>query len=157
MNKLLVPVLLIVAVLGIYGSYYFFKQNQESQNLLKNPSEINAVQSKEILAKVEILLILPKDENPTIVSVVDKSKLKGQKFFEKAENGDKVIIFLKAKKAILYRPSSNKIVDVAGVNIEKTQEQATPSGTVKPTVAVEEEVPTPTKKSSITPSPTEKP
>jgi hypothetical protein len=53
------------------------------------------------------------DEAPTLATIVDKEQLQGQEFFNRSQNGDKVLIFPQAKKAILYRPSTKKIVEVA--------------------------------------------
>ncbi len=66
------------------------------------------------------------EENPTIATVTDKEKLSGQAFFQKAENGDKVIIYRQSGKAILYRPGIKKIVDVVTLN------QATEVATAAP-------------------------
>jgi hypothetical protein len=65
------------------------------------------------IQKVSQLIELP-NEQPSIATVVDASKLKGQEFFANAENGDKVLIYAKAKVSILYRPSSNKIIKQSG-------------------------------------------
>ena len=154
MKKLFLPAVLIVALLGAYGTYYFYKQYQETRKLIKNPIEIGRAEDKQIISDVGKLLVLPKDETPTIVTVVDKSKLKNQKFFDKSENGDKVLIFLKTRKAILYRPSSNKIVDVAGVTIEKNKNEATSSASQEKTTVTPTKEPTPTP-TTKPPSPTE--
>ena len=65
------------------------------------------------------LLALPSDEKPTVATITDVEKLKEQVFFKNAMNNDKVLIYTKAKKAILYRPSENKIVEVGAVNINQ--------------------------------------
>ncbi len=41
---------------------------------------------------------------------------KGQPFFANAQVGDKVLIYYKAKKAILYNPTDNKIVEVGPIS-----------------------------------------
>lgn len=49
------------------------------------------------------------DGNPVVLTVEDKTKAT-QPFLQQAENGDKVLLYYKAKKAILYRPSEKRIV-----------------------------------------------
>lgn len=87
--------------------YFFWKY--------KSVSSSQAVQQKELntaISKVGALMDLPKDESPTLATITDKEKLKSQPFFERAENGDQVLFYLKLGRAILYRPSTNRIVDV---------------------------------------------
>lgn len=69
-----------------------------------------------LVAKIGTLIELPAGEEPTIATVTDKTKLTDQPFFASAQNGDVVLIYTHAKKAYLYRPGSNKILDVAPVN-----------------------------------------
>lgn len=64
-----------------------------------------------LLTKLKSIIQIP-DETPSIATVSDKNALKKQQaFFALAENGDKVIVFPQAKKAILFRPSTNKIIE----------------------------------------------
>lgn len=70
-------------------------------------------ENKQLVDKVGKLLVLPSDEEPTIATVSDLTKLKNQAFFAKAQFGDKVLIYNRAKKAILYRPSNNQIIELA--------------------------------------------
>jgi hypothetical protein len=65
------------------------------------------------VAAVGKLIVLPTDEQPTLATVVDPSKLKNQPFFAQAQKGDQVLIYTNARKAILYSPTANKIVEVA--------------------------------------------
>jgi len=90
-----------------------------TQKLLKNPTQTAKVEVKEMVEKVEKLIELPKDETPTIATVSDLSKLKNQSFFANAKKYDKIFIYTKAKKAYLYRPSENKIIEVAAINLNK--------------------------------------
>ena len=129
----------ITAFLLVAAVFYYFKY-QEVQKLLKNPREIVKTEVQDLVTRVGKLMVLPNDEQPTVATVQDKKKLKGQSFFAKAENGDKVLIYIKTKRAILYRPSSNKIIEVAPINVGKTT-QAAPSttsgkaGAISPTVS----------------------
>jgi len=47
--------------------------------------------------------------------VTDANSFSNQAGFENAENGDKVLIYTNAKKAILYRPSINEIIVVTDI------------------------------------------
>ena len=100
-------VFIIVATSG-YFNYQYFKLSKD----LKKP---NTDVSK-IIEKVSKLMILPKNETPTVATVSDPEALKSQKFFYNAAKDDKVIIYSNAEKAILYRPSENKIVEIAPIN-----------------------------------------
>ncbi len=67
------------------------------------------------LEHVRRLMVLP-DEMPTIATVTEPEKLKNQSFFEHAKTGDKVLVFTNAKKAVLYDPVADKIIEVAPLN-----------------------------------------
>jgi hypothetical protein len=66
---------------------------------------------------------VPKDETPTLATVTDKTKLKDQPFFKDAENGDQILIFPQAKKAIIYREKENRLINVGPIAI--TSDKAT--------------------------------
>ena len=79
----------------------------------------NKKENENVLKKVENLTIVPPNEIPEIATVADITKLSGQTFFANAKNGDKVLIYRKAKRVIIYRPEGNKIIDT-GPLIEPT-------------------------------------
>jgi hypothetical protein len=121
----LVPWVLLVLVL-LAGAGFVFRQHREAKqlqnqllDLKQNPQKATEEESKALLDKVGQLIELP-NEQPTIATVTDLSALKDQAFFANAQVDDKVLIFSNAKKAILYRPSTNKIIEVAPVNLDST-------------------------------------
>ncbi len=91
------------------GSGYFYWQYREAVN--SNP----IYETEQVTAAVRRLMDLPQDSLPTLATVTEKEKLQGQDFFKNAENGDKVLIYVDEGKAILYRPSINKIIDIAPI------------------------------------------
>lgn len=111
---------LIVLLILVGISYYFYSQYRKTQLLLKKESTIAKDEAKYLLSMIEKLIDLPQDEAPTIATVTDKSVLPKQPFYTKAENGDKILLYEKAKRAILYRPRLNKIIEVAPLNILPT-------------------------------------
>jgi len=108
-------------MLAIGSSIFFYNKYQQSQQQLKNPQTALQAQTTELVNKVGELTALP-DEAPTVATVSDVSKLANQSFFAGAKNGDKVLIFSKSKKAILYRPSENIIVNIAPLNIDSSSQ-----------------------------------
>jgi len=103
-----------VAVLALI-SIFLFVQYREAQAKLHPSAAASTKQVLQTIDKVGKLVILPTDENPSVVTVSDPAKLSGQKFFAHAKAGDKVLIYNKAGEAILYRPSTNQIVTIAPV------------------------------------------
>lgn len=63
----------------------------------------------EIVTRINKELSIQGDGNPAVLTVNDKSKA-SQPFLQGAENGDKVVLYYKAKKSVLYRPSEKRIV-----------------------------------------------
>lgn len=122
MKKIFLTLFVILIVLGALGSsYYFYNQNQITQKLLKDPSAASKEEIKVVTKALSKIMDLPTDEEPSVATVLDKEKVKDQPFFAKAENGDKVVIYSKSSKAILFRPSSNRIIEVAPINLGQTQ------------------------------------
>jgi len=137
----LLPFLIAIAI-GAGGIYYLAKNRPELLGLPLGQTQV-AAEVDALIAEVGKLIALPSDEKPTVATVTDVEKVKEQPFFTNAQNGDKVLIYTNAKKAILYRPSEKRIVEVGAVNIRQ-QDQGNQAEEVSPT-------PKPTS----TPSPTE--
>lgn len=117
--KVVVPV---VAIVAIVAAGYFYSQ---VRTLKQNPQAAAQQEVQALVAKVGRLLVLPADEVPTVATVSDPEALKDQPFFASATQGDKVLIYTTAKKAVLYSVSLNKVIDVAPLNIG-TQKAVTP-------------------------------
>jgi hypothetical protein len=90
-------------------------------------STSNAEEAKKLVEKIGQYMELPTGSVPTLATVTDIAKLKNQAFFARAANGDKVLIYADAKKAILYRPQTNKIIDVAPLVTSQTDMTGSPS------------------------------
>ncbi len=111
---------IVILALGIVA-FYFYNQYQQ---IKKNPNAVAKQETDALVDQVGKLIELPKDETPTVATVLDKEKLKDQPFFANANNGDKILIYTKAKKAIIFRPKENKLINVGPIAIdEKTKIQ----------------------------------
>lgn len=117
-------IVIIALLIAIGLAVYFYSQVIQ---LKKNPQAIAQQEVQRLVEQVSQLIVLPEGETPTIATVSDPEKLKDQPFFAKAQKGDRVLIYTNAKKAILYSPTANKIVEVAPINIGNT-----PAATTKP-------------------------
>ena len=114
MKKTLVAVFVLIFVGALGSAFYFYR---EVSTLKQNPQAAAEEEAEELVRIVGKLIILPKDEVPTIATVSDPEKLKDQPFFAKAKVGDKVLLYAKAQKAYLYDPLVNRILEVAPINV----------------------------------------
>lgn len=126
LKKFLIPLITLVVLAAGGAGYYFYTQYKTAQ---ANPQATAQKEVDALIAQVGKLIILPANETPTIATVSDPEKLKGQAFFVNALQGDKVLIYSTAKKAILYRPSAKKIIEVAPINL------GNPAPVPSPTIA----------------------
>jgi len=115
----LMPYVLIFLVLVAAGfaTYFWY----EAQALKKNPQRAAQEETLKLIGAISKLIVLPEGENPTIATVTDPERLREQPFFAKAKTGDKVLIYTNSRKAILYNPTQNKIIEVAPINIGNPQ------------------------------------
>lgn len=120
---------LLLIALSVAG--YFYYQYRQS------PKIQSAEEIKNLKEEIGAIFELPSDEEPTLATVTDREKLAEQPFFQKAENGDKVLIYSNSGRAVLYRPSQKKIIDVTAVNITKpADESAAPEVAAETTPAI---------------------
>ncbi len=110
-NKIILVIICVGAlVAAIVPSVYFYQKYQKTQ--VRTVDE-----AKKAIGK---LMVLPEGEEPTLATIADITKLEGQPFFSKAQNGDQILIYMTSRKAILYRPSLGKIIDVGPLAILPT-------------------------------------
>lgn len=128
LKNILIAALAILVVGAAGAAYYFYDQYQ---TIRENPTQATEEEVQGLINRMSELIALPEADipngEPTLATVQDKEQLKDQEFFTNAENGDKVLIYANARKAFLYRPSTNKIINVAPVTIGEDGTQATPS------------------------------
>ncbi len=122
----------VVVFLTGFGVYRFFVIQKELDRLKSSPTSLAdaaKTDAQQLVTEVGKLIVLPAGETPTVATVTDASRLQANPFFANAKKGDRVLIYTKAKKAILYRPGEHKIVDVGPISVgpTTTAAQQTPS------------------------------
>lgn len=113
-KRFILTLIFLVAVAGVAGSVYFHQRYQE---LKEHPNAAAEAVSLRLVEAIGKLIELPVDEAPSVVTIVDTTKLSDQPFFKTAQNGDILLAYVNSKEAILYRPSTNKIIQVASINV----------------------------------------
>lgn len=112
-----VVVLALLIGLGLYA-WQLRSDKTDLQNQLTalktNPQQAVQQQTTDLINQVGKHIDLPKGETPTVAAVTNADQAKKQSaFFNNAKNGDKVLLYVKAGEAILYRPTEDKIILVA--------------------------------------------
>jgi hypothetical protein len=120
-------IILLIVIIGFaITSFVFYKKYSD---LRRDPQLVANQETKAVTADVGKHIELPKDETPTIATVQDKNKLKDQPFFASVENGDKILIYTKARKAIVYRPNADKVINVGPIAINNQDNKEIKQGT----------------------------
>lgn len=123
-SVLLFVVFLVIAGLLATTGYFY----NEYQKIKKNPDLVSKEEVKTVTDTIKRYMDLPGDEEPTLATITDKEKLKDQDFFKNAQNGDKVLVYTTAKKAILYRPSTGRVIEFAPLILGTDDADTQPQG-----------------------------
>lgn len=92
----------ILILLIIIGVFLISRSNKEISN-------------EKALKMLEEVMVLPNEE-PTITTIKDAKGLKqDDQFYLNAEDGDKIFIYVKSRKIIVYRPKENKIINAGPI------------------------------------------
>lgn len=121
----------------VYFGVQYVRMSRELSDLKRSKTYTNnpKAEIQDLLKEISRSMELPSTVEPSLATVSDAAKLKNQVLFTNAQNGDKLLIFADVKKAILYRPSTKKIIDVALLSAPATQSatQSTPVSTTSKT------------------------
>lgn len=116
---------LLLFITAVAAAGYFYYQYQYLEKNVDSIKQKSADEElKKTIVEVSKLMILPEGETPTMATITDKSKLAEQPFFAHSENGDKVLFYTKAGKAILFRPSVSKVIDVTVIKPSDTTQES---------------------------------
>lgn len=96
----------ILILLGfVTTAGYFYLRTQDLSNV------------EVVKQRISTHYVLPSNEQPALVTVTDTTKLTSE-FLKQTKNGDKVLIYQSNRKAIIYRPDIDRVIDVAPVVID---------------------------------------
>ena len=99
---------IIVAVVAAGG--YFLYQHYLASRIATYELE---KQSKTVLAQVGEVVQLPTDETPQVATVLDASELQdSDPFFEKAQNGDALLMYKKRGLIVLFDLNAHKVLNM---------------------------------------------
>lgn len=123
-SSLVIVMLVFSIVVAGFGawSFYSYQQVKKEIIILSTIEGQKALQEKEVselISAVGKLLVLPEGEEPIVATISDITVLADkQPFFEKASNGDKILVYTQAGKAIIYSPERNIIINVGEVVVD---------------------------------------
>ena len=114
--RLILESVLLIAFVALGLSVWSVSKDRDNlqaqlSSVNANPQQAVDRKTKSLIAAVGSIIQLPTNETPTVAEVSDAAQAKTQSnFFASAENGDKALLYVNAKQAILYRPSTNKVI-----------------------------------------------
>lgn len=121
-NKNLVFVLIAAIFMLFFGLVIFNQQRAISKLSAESPKAANTnKEAATVLSKVSKLYLLPETEKPIIFTLSSTSDLSKQPaFYKNAHDGDVVLIYKDTQKGIIYRPSSDVLINVGDVTLDTT-------------------------------------
>ena len=117
-NLIIIILFFLVIILGGVSLYLYFRSVK-----VLNKEDANKKEIQTLVDKVGDIVFLPSDETPTVATISDPKVLKDQVFFANAKTGDKVLIYTNNKKAFLYDPKADKLVNMAPFNVNSNDKK----------------------------------
>jgi hypothetical protein len=114
--RLVLEGVLVIAFVALSLSVWSVSKDRDTlqsqlSNINANPQKAVDRQTTALINTVGSLIQLPPNETPTVAEVSNAAQAKTQSnFFASAQNGDRALLYVNAKQAILYRPSTNKVI-----------------------------------------------
>lgn len=129
-NRYYLAAIIIILLGGLVWLGVFYYQAQNKIKSLSDPQKRLEMEKEEvqgILKKVGKHIMLPEGEMPTVASINDAKKLAAeQPFYSGAQNGDKVLVFVKNRIAIVYSSERDIIVNMGPVILNNNSTSTDP-------------------------------
>ena len=111
--------IVILAGLGwSFKSYQNAKREIMQLSSLNGQTDLRNKQVEQLVAKAGKHVILP-EEQPVVVNIENaRAMAQEEPFYKDARDNDKVLVFAKEKKALIYRPDEDIIVNMGPVYVE---------------------------------------
>jgi len=120
----IIVIFLIAGFAWVYHSYsQAAKRAQNYTNSVLDKQKTDAQNELQIMIdKIGKHILLPTGETPALATVMNAGTLsKDQPFYKDAQNGDKVLVYFTAKKAFLYDPNRDIIINVGPLILDNTK------------------------------------
>lgn len=104
---------LLLLIIALTPLFYFHIQEQEEIKAIQDSTSFRN-QKNAIIQRLRLRVPIP--EPPKMLTVIHKETMKNLPFYEIIQNGDKMLIFPKAKIGVIYNPKTdivNAIVDIS--------------------------------------------
>lgn len=137
-GKILLVLLLAAAIIFTFAIFRYWAVAKNIDKIGENikQNEQNTSNSKVLIGKVGRLILLPKNEVPSIATINNVALLQKQSsFYKNARNGDILLIYFQEKKAFIYDGVEDVIVNVGPVVMEKQLTDTPVAGNVTTTSA----------------------
>lgn len=119
LSRVITVVCAAVMLMAVSLAVLLFVQNH-SLKTSKHSTTTHQVSNDDVIKRVSLVYDAP-TEKPSVAQVGDKSKLAGQPFFTNAEKGDYILIYPNARIALIYRLSTNRVINIGPISTSSTQ------------------------------------
>lgn len=124
--------LLLILTASLYQHNQLLKKQLTSLESELKVTQETPEDTKALLAEISTFMDLPKNEDPTVATVINAEELKTRPFFQKSQNGDRVVVYAQSGKAILYRQTEKRIIEIGVFPTSNSTQNDVPNINPKP-------------------------